>query len=310
MIRLSCISTIMLADLKLLYRTGFPLNALLVSLLIVITSCAGDTPDPTSAALDGHVWLDGNYDGVRTPAESGVPSVTVNLIDNTGVIVTTTSTSSDGSYGFSGLGIGEYVVEFLPSGYLFTLDNQGDDDEVDSDPSPATGRTSPVTVGMETPVPSIDAGLVIVPLPTPTPTTDTTSSADATASPGPTPSPNYELIPREGIWVYRAEVGTATCVGGPSVASPTALVDVTVAEDGHSFVVGLPVPLSFSRMDDSWFATEPISTPGGSPEHPITINLAWDLVLASDVEMNGALTAHAPDCTINHIIRMEWSEGF
>ncbi len=59
----------------------------------------------------------------------------------------TTATDVSGTYRFAGLDPGDYAVEFeLPAGRQFTSQNQGDDDAVDSDANPTTGRTEVLTL--------------------------------------------------------------------------------------------------------------------------------------------------------------------
>lgn len=65
-----------------------------------------------AASLRGVVWSDANNNGIRDAGEAGVAGVTVRLLDETGTTVPgTTTTGADGSYQFSGLLPGRYVVE-------------------------------------------------------------------------------------------------------------------------------------------------------------------------------------------------------
>lgn len=111
------------------------------------------------ASLGDFVWNDVNANGIQDAGESGVNGVTVNLYrpgygpdgipgnadDNN--IVATTTTAGNGNYLFNNLIPGNYSVEFIsPAGYVFSPQNQGGNDSVDSDASPANGRTAVTTL--------------------------------------------------------------------------------------------------------------------------------------------------------------------
>lgn len=124
----------------------------------------GGTHDPTldfgfweAVAVGNYVWIDTNYDGIQNePAANGVNGVMVTLLDGDGLAVTADQdgnpitsvlTAADefgnpGYYRFPNLPAGTYRVGFsnLPSGYLVTRSNVGDD-ALDSD-SVLTGPTT------------------------------------------------------------------------------------------------------------------------------------------------------------------------
>ena len=106
--------------------------------------------------LGDYVWYDSDVDGLldaadadpAAPTVQGVNGVTVNLLDDAGNVVATTTTADNpvggdpGWYLFADRRPGTYEVEFvLPSGFAFSPQNVGSDDTVDSDASPTTGRT-------------------------------------------------------------------------------------------------------------------------------------------------------------------------
>ncbi len=104
------------------------------------------------AAVGNKVWDDINKNGIQDPNEPGVAGVTVNLWtgDATGPLVKTaysTITDANGEYIFTNLVPGIYWLEFvLPneiSSWIFTLQNQGTDDSLDSDAN-ATGWAGPI----------------------------------------------------------------------------------------------------------------------------------------------------------------------
>ncbi|MBN8545883.1 MAG: choice-of-anchor A family protein [Ignavibacteria bacterium] len=89
------------------------------------------------------VWNDIDKDGVQDNGEAGIPNVTVKLYNCLGVLVSTTTTDANGLYHFNNIPAGDYYVEFTaPSGYVFSPQNQGSDDNADSDVDPLTGKTA------------------------------------------------------------------------------------------------------------------------------------------------------------------------
>ena len=76
----------------------------------------------------GTVWNDASNDGVIDAGESGLQGVTVKLFESDGVtLVASTTTASNGSYSFSNIVPGAYIVDVddatLPSGLLSTTNN-------------------------------------------------------------------------------------------------------------------------------------------------------------------------------------------
>ncbi|MGB3399284.1 MAG: SdrD B-like domain-containing protein, partial [Candidatus Deferrimicrobiaceae bacterium] len=95
------------------------------------------------ATLGDQVWVDVNEDGIQDGSEPGAAGISVRLLDAAGVVeLDTTVTAGDGSYSFSGLAPGAYMVEFVTPGWTITTADQGSDDALDSDPDPGTGRAS------------------------------------------------------------------------------------------------------------------------------------------------------------------------
>lgn len=124
------------------------------------------------AGLGDFVWRDNNRDGIQDAGEPGLNGVTVNLLDDMGMQIDTTTTANHpmsgepGYYNFSDLVPGDYIVEFeLPTGFGFTLRNQGMDDTVDSDAdpdpmSPTFGQSPTVNLISGELDETIDAGLI------------------------------------------------------------------------------------------------------------------------------------------------------
>jgi hypothetical protein len=119
----------------------------------------------TSQILGNQVWLDGNNNGRQETYEEGVGGVCVNLYDDTGQLIGSTTTDSNGYYGFN-VQPGNYTAEFkLPEWLAFTVQNSGDEN-ADSDADPISGR---VDSKVMTDTHYIDAGVILSGLPVPTP---------------------------------------------------------------------------------------------------------------------------------------------
>lgn len=85
-----------------------------------------NSPDETNngtglAAVGDYIWNDADGDGTADPGESGLAGVTVNLLDDDGNVVATTTTDEHGYYIFDGLTPGVYatqvVTSSLPAGF-------------------------------------------------------------------------------------------------------------------------------------------------------------------------------------------------
>jgi uncharacterized repeat protein (TIGR01451 family) len=75
-------------------------------------------------SLGGVVYFDANLNGTRDQGEPGIGGVTVTLQRGDGSLVGTTTTAADGSYGFTGLPLGTYlVIETQPAGYTSAPEN-------------------------------------------------------------------------------------------------------------------------------------------------------------------------------------------
>ena len=115
------------------------------------------------SSLGDRVWYDelgGMSNGIQDEGENGVADVTVTLYTSSGERVQTTQTNASGEYHFTNIPKGRYVVGFsnLPTGYIFTLAEQGTDEERDSDAS-ANGRTDSITINGVNNFTHIDAGI-------------------------------------------------------------------------------------------------------------------------------------------------------
>ncbi|MCB1400933.1 MAG: DUF11 domain-containing protein, partial [Rhodobacteraceae bacterium] len=69
--------------------------------------------EPSSLALSGTVFLDGNGDGLYSPGETTLPGYEVRLVDSAGDVIDTVFTDADGAYSFEGFPTGTYSLLFL-----------------------------------------------------------------------------------------------------------------------------------------------------------------------------------------------------
>ena len=117
-----------------------------------------------NSSIGDRVWLDENHNGIQDDGELGVADVTVNLLDQYGTELQTTVSDANGAYQFSGLSIGDYIIEFvLPYGYEFTISNAAGD-TLDSDADTVTGQSSIVSLDLNQTHLDIDAGLISPPI--------------------------------------------------------------------------------------------------------------------------------------------------
>ncbi len=113
-----------------------------------------------SSSLSGLVWEDLIPNSIQDAGEPGLNNVTVDLYDSGDNLLDTTATDADGFYLFDYLEPGDYYLVFTPpTGYEFTLQDQGGDDFLDSDPDPTTGKTAATNLRYSENDSSWDAGL-------------------------------------------------------------------------------------------------------------------------------------------------------
>jgi protocatechuate 3,4-dioxygenase beta subunit len=97
--------------------------------------------------LGDYVWNDLNTNGLQDAGEPGYGNVTVRLYDTATNLLASTQTAADGAYTFSNLVAGTYFLGFVPPpGLQFTLQDQDEDNVLDSDADPATGYTAAFTL--------------------------------------------------------------------------------------------------------------------------------------------------------------------
>jgi protocatechuate 3,4-dioxygenase beta subunit/predicted transcriptional regulator len=132
----------------------------------VVTLTSGETNNTIDAgfiepaSLGDYVWEDLDGDGQQDGNESGIPGVTVNLLNGSGVQIGSTTTDANGAYSFTGLAPGNYIVDFItPNGFTSSPANQGND-ATDSDANPVNGQSPVVTLTSGENNNTIDAGFI------------------------------------------------------------------------------------------------------------------------------------------------------
>ncbi|VTS40238.1 Serine-aspartate repeat-containing protein F precursor [Streptococcus porcinus] len=185
--------------------------------VVKVTVAGSDNPTIDSGfvkethTIGDTVWEDTNHNGIQDPGEPGISGVTVTLTNPDGSTQTTT-TDSNGHYGFTELSDGDYTVTFeTPKGYQPTIANTGDDTK-DSD-----GQVVKVTVaGSDNS--TIDSGFVKEATPElpQTPNSEATSHSESqstttsqSASAAPKSSTSNETLPYTGTEESTSLYGSA-----------------------------------------------------------------------------------------------------
>jgi hypothetical protein len=144
---------------------------ILILLILLILSSLGT---PISSTIENYptlgdfIWEDLDKDGIQDPGEPGIEGVTVELyVCDGNKYVDSKTTDENGyylfrhQYGSLNIHLGAHYLKFiLPSGYEFTLQDQGTDAAMDSDADPTTGKTACTTLVWGEHDLTWDAGLV------------------------------------------------------------------------------------------------------------------------------------------------------
>ncbi|WP_167546893.1 SdrD B-like domain-containing protein [Stieleria maiorica] len=148
-----------------------------MALMTATTTLASGEDDPTLdagfynlASLGDFVWHDLDAVGIQDAGEPGVSGVTVTLTGTDGqgnAVSDTLITGPNGEYLFDNLVPGDYKVTFsdLPANFVFTGQDQGIDDTLDSDADPNTGMTIVTTLVSGENDLTWDAGIYLPPPP-------------------------------------------------------------------------------------------------------------------------------------------------
>ncbi|MEZ5343682.1 MAG: SdrD B-like domain-containing protein, partial [Acidimicrobiales bacterium] len=143
-----------------LYGTTTP-NSLAVS--VPVGGLTDNDFGEQGGLIEGRVWDDDTVtaaegDGIDNN-EPGMDGLTVELRDEDGNVIGTTTTASDGTYAFVDLPAGNYLVAILPpAGETLSPQNAGAADDVDSDADLLT-KTIAVVLGAGESVADVDAGV-------------------------------------------------------------------------------------------------------------------------------------------------------
>lgn len=114
--------------------------------------------DDCLAQVGDFVWNDTNRNGIQDDGELGIPDVRVTLSSETGTFSEETTTDANGRYQFL-VPPGDYWITVEePDGFSASIRNSGSDDNIDSDPNPATLMTEVFTLGVNEVDLSWDAG--------------------------------------------------------------------------------------------------------------------------------------------------------
>lgn len=116
------------------------------------------------AAIGDRVWYDKNRNGIADSGELGVPGVSIQLLNSSGVVIDMKPTDSNGEYHFTDLPLGDYqikvVLSSIPGGYVLTGKNVSTSTvNNDSDANVSTGEMSITTLTVGENDLSWDAGI-------------------------------------------------------------------------------------------------------------------------------------------------------
>lgn len=202
-------------------------------------------------SVGDYTWWDTDKDGVQDSDELPVPNVTVNLYDNIGVLVKSTTTDENGFYSFTDLlPSTDYVIEFVkPADSTFTTEDSSTSNEANgSDADVVTGRveiTTPATGNNSATAPddpTFDAGFVrneVTPTPTETPTPTVTPTPTETPTPTVTPTPTASSPPTSPP-PTTGPTSTATVTPSPSSTSTLTSTTVTTSTTHTATAVTTP----------------------------------------------------------------------
>ena len=79
-------------------------------------------------SINGTIYRDGDRDGRKGDTEGRYSGVTVQLLDEDGTVIATTTTDKDGTYSFEHLPDGTYSIKVVKDGVLADADQTGDPD--------------------------------------------------------------------------------------------------------------------------------------------------------------------------------------
>jgi SdrD B-like domain len=114
------------------------------------------------ASIGDFVWFDENRNGQQDTTESGVSQVAVELLNRDGIVISATTTDTNGKYLFDNLRPGTYTVRVIePADKAFSTPTLGAP-TTDSNVDHTSGKSAPVTVNSGDQITELDAGLIPV----------------------------------------------------------------------------------------------------------------------------------------------------
>lgn len=118
-----------------------------------------------NASVGDRVWNDVNQNGLQDEGEQGVPNVLVRVWDSTGSnLVGQARTDTNGNYHVYAIESGTYQIEVVaPTNWMFSPQDVGPDDFLDSDVNTNTGRTGFFFLPPRTSNDQFDAGIFLPP---------------------------------------------------------------------------------------------------------------------------------------------------
>ncbi|MFK8025610.1 MAG: SdrD B-like domain-containing protein [Ilumatobacter sp.] len=108
----------------------------------------------TGGSIGDRIWFDTDDDGIQDPGEAGAVGIRVDLFDEDGLLIATTTTDANGEYLFDDLPAGVYTVRVdtttILDGVDIGFDRDGDND----------GSTT-VALGPNEDIADVDVGLIV-----------------------------------------------------------------------------------------------------------------------------------------------------
>ncbi|MCO6455469.1 MAG: DUF11 domain-containing protein [Pirellulaceae bacterium] len=208
----------------------------------------------TGSTIGDRIFVDADGDGIQDAGEPGIPGVTVNLLDNGGNVIGTTTTNQNGQYQFPNLPAGTYTV------VVTDTDNVLGELSPISDPDAMLDNRSTVTVNGTTP--NLDQDFGYAP---------------------PTHQPGDGLI---GNTVFLDTNGSGTLTPGEGLEGVTVylfdsnndLIATTVTDENGNYTFGGLDPMGTYRVEVDPFTLPPgvtntIDPDGGIPDQS-TVDLS------------------------------------
>ncbi len=117
--------------------------------------------DNALGSIGDYVWLDADAQGDQDETNAGLGGITVQLLNGSGTVLSTTTTNSAGYYLFDELAAGNYRIKVLPGSYSVSP-KDATSDALDSDIDPNDdNRTGIIALSAGADITTVDAGLYI-----------------------------------------------------------------------------------------------------------------------------------------------------